>query len=56
MEKFKWALQCDMVVSSGGVSVGDYDLVKATLKKNGAGDAVLEGGDEARQAFGLWQD
>ena len=35
MEKFKWALQCDMVVSSGGVSVGDYDLVKATLKKMG---------------------
>jgi molybdopterin molybdotransferase len=35
MEKFKWALQCDMVVSSGGVSVGDYDLVKASLKKMG---------------------
>lgn len=35
MEKFKWALQCDMVVSSGGVSVGDYDLVKACLKKMG---------------------
>jgi len=35
MEKFKWALQCDMVVSSGGISVGDYDLVKASLKKMG---------------------
>jgi molybdopterin molybdotransferase len=35
MEKFKWALQCDMVVSSGGVSGGDYDLVKASLKKMG---------------------
>ena len=35
MEKFKWALQCDMVVSSGGVSVGDYDLVKTSLKKMG---------------------
>ena len=35
MEKFNWALQCDMVVSSGGVSVGDYDLVKASLKKMG---------------------
>ena len=35
MEKFKWALQCDMVVSSGGVSVGDYDLVKTSLEKMG---------------------
>ena len=31
LEKFDWALKCDIVVSSGGVSVGDYDLVKATL-------------------------
>ena len=35
MEKFDWALKCDIVVSSGGVSVGDYDLVKATLEKLG---------------------
>lgn len=35
MEKFGWALQCDLVVSSGGVSVGDYDLVKASLKRLG---------------------
>lgn len=35
MEKFDWALKCDLVVSSGGVSVGDYDLVKASLKKMG---------------------
>jgi len=35
LEKFNWALQCDVVVSSGGVSVGDYDLVKASLKKMG---------------------
>lgn len=35
MEKFSWALKCDIVVSSGGVSVGDYDLVKASLKKMG---------------------
>ena len=34
-EKFSWALQCDVLVSSGGVSVGDYDLVKATLDKMG---------------------
>ena len=35
MEKFEWALEADIVVSSGGVSVGDYDLVKASLKKMG---------------------
>lgn len=35
MEKFKWALKADIVVSSGGVSVGDYDLVKASLQKMG---------------------
>ena len=33
LEKFSWALQCDVLVSSGGVSVGDYDLVKATLDR-----------------------
>ena len=35
MEKFAWALKADIVVSSGGVSVGDYDLVKSTLQKMG---------------------
>ncbi len=35
MQKFEWALQCDVIVSSGGVSVGDYDLVKASLQKMG---------------------
>ena len=35
MEKFEWALKSDVVVSSGGVSVGDYDLVKASLQKMG---------------------
>lgn len=34
-QHFEWALQCDVLVSSGGVSVGDYDLVKATLDKMG---------------------
>lgn len=27
LEKFEWALESDIVLSSGGVSVGDYDLV-----------------------------
>ena len=35
MGKFEWALKADIVVSSGGVSVGDYDLVKSTLQKMG---------------------
>ena len=35
MDKFTTALKCDLVVSSGGVSVGDYDLVKASLDKLG---------------------
>ncbi len=35
MEKSEWALQADIVVSSGGVSVGDYDLVKSSLQKMG---------------------
>ena len=35
LEKFETAIKCDIVVSSGGVSVGDYDLVKASLKKLG---------------------
>ena len=35
MEKFEWALKTDIVVSSGGVSVGDYDLVKSSLQKMG---------------------
>ena len=35
MDKFEWALKADIVVSSGGVSVGDYDLVKSSLQKMG---------------------
>ena len=34
-EKFHDALKCDIVLSSGGVSVGDYDLVKASLDRMG---------------------
>ena len=35
LEKFEWAMQSDIVVSSGGVSVGDFDLVKSSLQKMG---------------------
>lgn len=33
---FTAALTADMIISSGGVSVGDYDLVKDTLRELGA--------------------
>ncbi|MCX5854361.1 MAG: molybdopterin molybdotransferase MoeA [Deltaproteobacteria bacterium] len=33
--KFKAALRADLIISSGGVSVGDYDLVKDIMKEVG---------------------
>lgn len=33
--KFRAALRADLIVSSGGVSVGDYDLVKDVMKEDG---------------------
>lgn len=33
--KFKEALRADLIISSGGVSVGDYDLVKEIMKEVG---------------------
>ena len=33
--KFRAALRADLIVSSGGVSVGDYDLVKVVMKDVG---------------------
>ncbi|MDY7034326.1 MAG: molybdopterin molybdotransferase MoeA [Thermodesulfobacteriota bacterium] len=35
-KKFGEAAHADVIVSSGGVSVGDYDLVRVVLKKMGA--------------------
>jgi molybdopterin molybdotransferase len=34
-EKFKAAMRADLIVSSGGVSVGDYDLVKEIMQEMG---------------------
>jgi molybdopterin molybdotransferase len=34
-EKLKQGLDCDMILTSGGVSVGDYDFVKFILAKMG---------------------
>ena len=33
--KFRAAMRADLIVSSGGVSVGDYDLVKEIMKEEG---------------------
>ncbi len=35
MEKFRAAMRADIIISSGGVSVGDYDLVKDIMKEVG---------------------
>lgn len=35
-EKFRAALRADVIISSGGVSVGDYDLVKDVMKEMGS--------------------
>jgi molybdopterin molybdotransferase len=35
-EKFSAGLRADVIISSGGVSVGDYDLVKDILHKSGS--------------------
>jgi molybdopterin biosynthesis enzyme len=39
--KFKAARRANIIISSGGVSLGDY-------KESGRRDTILEGGDEAR--------
>ncbi len=38
LAKFKAAMRADLILSSGGVSVGDYDLVKEVMK--GAGNRM----------------
>ena len=45
---------CDAIVTSGGVSVGDLDIVKVVLEKRcGGHDAVDAGGDPTGQAVRL---
>ena len=50
--KMKEGLVADILITTGGVSVGDYDLVKGPLEGNGP-DELLESGHAARTAFGL---
>ena len=46
--------RCDAIVTSGGVSVGDLDLVKVVLEKTERGDDALDaGGHPAGQAVRL---
>jgi molybdopterin molybdotransferase len=35
IEKFRAAMRADLILSSGGVSVGDFDLVKDVMKQEG---------------------
>ncbi len=35
IEKFKAAMRADLILSSGGVSVGDFDIVKDVMKQKG---------------------
>ncbi len=35
LAKFRAAMRADLIVSSGGVSVGDYDLVKEVMREEG---------------------
>src|SRR3989339_479022 len=35
LEKFRAAMRADLIISSGGVSVGDFDLVKDVMKQEG---------------------
>ena len=41
----------DVIITSGGVSMGAYDVVKSALRRRGRG--VRQGGDAAGQAAGL---
>ena len=63
-EKLKEALAADCIITSGGVSVGDYDLVKDVLKELGSemrfwkvalkpGKPLAFGVIQGKPAFGL---
>ncbi len=63
-EKFSQGLRADVIISSGGVSVGDYDLVKDVLNNTGSemqfwkvcmkpGKPLAFGSIAGKPAFGL---
>ena len=52
--------RCDAVLTSGGVSVGDYDFVSVVLERIAADDCersvarrLVPGRDQAREAVGF---
>lgn len=64
MKKIKSGMECDLIITSGGVSMGDYDLVKDVLVKMGAdikfwkiamrpGKPILFGTIKGKPFFGL---
>jgi hypothetical protein len=44
------AEQADVIVTTGGASVGDHDLIRPGARGVGRGDRLLARGDEAGQA------
>ena len=63
-ERLRWGADADMLLSSAGVSVGDYDFVKAALTRAGAelhlwqvsmrpGKPITFGSVDGRPVFGL---
>ncbi|MBI5050125.1 MAG: molybdopterin molybdotransferase MoeA [Nitrospirae bacterium] len=64
MKKIKSGMECDVIITSGGVSMGDYDLVKDVFVKMGAdikfwkiamrpGKPILFGTIKGKPFFGL---
>jgi hypothetical protein len=44
----------DLLITTGGASVGERDLIKSALEEMGAEFEFRTGGDQARQAFRVW--
>ncbi len=55
-EKFLAGARADLIISSGGVSVGDYDLVKRNAQKKRFANAILESLHETRETAGFWRN
>ena len=49
-EHFAAALDCDLLVTTAGISVGEHDYVRPVLDELGADAAILEAADAARRA------
>ena len=47
------ALDCDLLVTTAGISVGEHDFVRSVLEELGARAAILEAADAARRPGGV---